>query len=158
MGANYIGRSGLGDELNHVPVNKHTFLSTQHANIFALGDAAAIPTSKAGSVAHFAVELFTDNFLRYIQGQPMQPTFDGHANCFVETGYNKALLIDFNYEVEPLPGKFPYAGIGPMPLLKESRLNHWGKLAFRWIYWNMLLKGRHLPILAQMSMSGKVQM
>jgi sulfide:quinone oxidoreductase len=158
MGADYIERSGLGDELNHVPVDKHTFLSRQYDNIFALGDAAAVPTSKAGSVAHFAVELFTDNFLRYINGQPMEPTFDGHANCFVETGYHKALLIDFNYDVEPLPGKFPYAGIGPMPLLKESRLNHWGKLAFRWIYWNMLLKGRHLPIPAQMSMNGKLQM
>jgi sulfide:quinone oxidoreductase len=157
MGADYIERSGLGDELNHVPVDKHTFLSTQYDNIFALGDAAAVPTSKAGSVAHFEVELFVDNFLHYIKGQPMAPTFDGHANCFVETGYNKALLIDFNYDIEPLPGKFPIAGVGPMPLLKESRINHWGKLAFRWVYWNMLLKGRPLPISPQMSLRGKEQ-
>lgn len=155
MGADFIGRSGLGDELNHVPVDKHTFLSTQHDNIFALGDAAAVPTSKAGSVAHFAVDLFVDNFLRYIHSKPMLPTFDGHANCFVETGFNKALLIDFNYDVEPLPGKFPYAKFGPMELLKETKMNHWGKMAFRWVYWNMLLKGRHIPISSQMSMAGK---
>lgn len=155
MGAQFIERSGLGDELNHVPVDKHTFLSTKHNNIFALGDAAAVPTSKAGSVAHFAVELFIDNFLRHVEGEPMLPTFDGHANCFVETGFNKALLIDFNYETEPLPGKFPYANIGPLNLLKETKMNHWGKLAFRWIYWNLLLKGRYIPLPAQMSMAGK---
>ena len=156
MGADFVGRSGLGDELNHVPVDKHTFLSTQYDNIFALGDAAAVPTSKAGSVAHFAIELFVDNFLRYIEGETLLPTFDGHANCFVETGFNKALLIDFNYDVEPLPGKFPYAHLGPLNLLEESRLNHWGKLAFKWVYWNLLLKGKHIPIPAQMSMQGKV--
>ena len=156
VGADFIGRSGLGDELNHVPVDKHTFLSLEHDNIFALGDAAALPTSKAGSVAHFAVEMFEENFLQYINGLPLEPTFDGHANCFVETGFDKAILIDFNYDVQPLPGKFPYAHLGPMPLLKESRLNHWGKLAFKWVYWNMLLRGRPLPVPALMSMEGKV--
>ncbi len=156
MGADYIAISGLGDELNHVPVDKHTFRSTQYDNIFALGDAAAVPTSKAGSVAHFAIDLFVDNFLRYIEGKPMLPTFDGHANCFVETGFNKALLIDFNYDTEPLPGKFPFAYVGPMNLLKESKLNHWGKMAFKWVYWNLLLRGRHIPLPAQMSMNGKV--
>lgn len=157
MGADFVERSGLGDELNHVPVDKHTFLSTAYDNIFALGDAAALPTSKAGSVAHFAAEVFEENFVRYVNGRSLLPTFDGHANCFIESGDGKALLIDFNYDVEPLPGKFPYAGIGPLPLLKESRLNHWGKLAFRWIYWNVLLKGRNMPIPAAMSMAGKVQ-
>ena len=63
MGADFVARSGLGDELNYVPVDKHTLQSTAHANIFAVGDASDIPTSKAGSVAHFSVEIFVDNFL-----------------------------------------------------------------------------------------------
>lgn len=155
MGADVIGRSGLGDELNHVPVDKHTFLSTQHDNIFALGDAANLPTSKAGSVAHFAVEVFVENFLRYIDGQEMTEMFDGHANCFIESGFGKGILIDFNYDVEPLPGKFPLPGIGPFSLLQESEVNHWGKMMFRWMYWNILLKGKEMPITAQMSMAGK---
>ncbi len=156
MGADYIERSGLGDELNHVPVDKHTFLSTEYNNIFALGDVAAIPTSKAGSVAHFAGEIFVENFMKYIEGREMTEKFDGHANCFVESGFGKGMLIDFNYDVEPLPGKFPIPGIGPLPLLKESRMNHWGKLFFRWVYWNMLLRGRPIPIPAEMSMAGKI--
>ncbi len=155
MGDELIARSGLGDELNYVPVNKHTFLSPKYANIFALGDAAGVPTSKAGSVAHFAVDCFAENFERYIDGLEMLPTFDGHANCFIESGFGKGLLIDFNYEVEPLPGRYPLPGVGPFTLLQESEINHWGKMMFRWMYWNILLKGQPLPLPARMSMSGK---
>ena len=155
MGADFIAASGLGDELNYVPVDKETFLSTEYDNIFALGDASNIPASKAGSVAHFAVEMFTENFLNYVAGKPMTNRFDGHANCFIESGNGKGLLIDFNYTTEPLPGKFPLPVIGPMPLLKESRINHIGKLAFRWIYWHMLLPGRKIPISTSMQMAGK---
>lgn len=157
MGAEYIGRSGLGDELRHVPVDKHNFLSTKHDNIFALGDAAALPTSKAGSVAHFAVDIFTDNFVDYINGRPMREQFDGHANCFIESGAGKGMLIDFNYDTEPLPGKYPLPGVGPFSLLQETEANHWGKLMFKWVYWNVLLEGRAMPIPALMSMAGKIR-
>ena len=155
MGADFVGASGLGDELNYVKVDPKTFLSRDWDNIFAVGDAADLPTSKAGSVAHFAVDVFCDNFVDHVNGRPMDKAFDGHANCFVESGNGKALLIDFNYDVEPLPGKYPFAGVGPFSLLKESRLNHTGKLAFKWLYWNALLPGRPVPIPTLMSMSGK---
>ncbi len=155
MGADFIARSGMGDELNYVPTDKHNFLSDKYQNIFVLGDASNIPASKAGSVAHFAIDLFSENFVNYVNDRPMEHSFDGHANCFIESGNGKGLLIDFNYTVEPLTGRFPIPVIGPLPLLKESRLNHIGKLAFRWIYWHILLKGRYLPIPALMSMAGK---
>lgn len=155
MGDALIARSGLGDELNYVPVDKHTFLSPKHSNIFVLGDAASIPTSKAGSVAHFAVDCFSENFMRYIDGLEMLPTFDGHANCFIESGFGKGLLIDFNYDVEPLPGRYPLPGVGPFALLQETEMNHWGKVMFRWMYWNLLLKGQELPLPARMTMAGK---
>ncbi len=155
MGAEVIGRSGLGDELNHVPVDKHTLQSKKHENIFVLGDAANLPTSKAGSVAHFAVEVFTENFVRHIEGLEMLEQFDGHSNCFIESGFGKGILIDFNYDVEPLPGKYPLPGIGPFSLLQESEMNHWGKVMLRWMYWHFLLKGREMPITAQMTMAGK---
>jgi sulfide:quinone oxidoreductase len=155
MGADYVARSGLGNELNLVPVDKFTQLSKKYDTIFALGDANDIPASKAGSVAHFEVEIFIDNFLAHIAGKPMTEKFDGHANCFIETGHGKAMLIDFNYDTEPLPGKYPYPGVGPMSLLKETAVNHRGKLAFRWAYWNVLMPGRKMPVGSAMSMSGK---
>ncbi len=156
MGAEFIARSGMGDELNYVPVDKGTFLSRDHDNVFAIGDASDIPTSKAGSVAHFAMDLFPDNFVNHVQGRPMTELFDGHTNCFIETGHGKGLLIDFNYDTEPLTGKYPVPGVGPFSLLSESRINHRGKLAFRWFYWNILLHGRPVPLLpSHMSMAGK---
>lgn len=156
MGADFVARSGLGDELNYVPVDKGTLQSTQYDNVFAVGDAADIPASKAGSVAHFSIDVFADNFVEHVHGRPMREAFDGHANCFIESGDGKGLLIDFNYDTQPLPGKYPLPGIGPFSLLKETEANHWGKLLFRWTYWNVLLPGRDLPLPALMSMADKV--
>ncbi len=155
MGAPVIEASGLGNELGFVPTDKHSLLAKGHDDIFVLGDATDLPSSKAGSVAHFQSEVVSENVLRTIAGRSLIESFDGHSNCFIESGHGKALLIDFNYDVEPLPGHYPLPYVGPMSLLKESRINHWGKLAFRWVYWNMLLPGRPLPVSAQMSMVGK---
>ncbi|MEU4681591.1 type III sulfide quinone reductase, selenoprotein subtype [Streptomyces xinghaiensis] len=143
-GAPYVGRSeGLGDELNFVRVDQRTLQSKARPNVFALGDAAGLPASKAGSVAHFEGEVLVHNIGRHLAGEPLDGSYDGHTNCFIETGFHKALLIDFNYETEPLPGHYP-AAVG-LPLLKESRANHLGKLAFEWLYWHSLLPGRDLP-------------
>ncbi len=155
MGARFIEASGLGDELAFVPTDKATLLAQGHDDIFVLGDATNLPTSKAGSVAHFQSEVVVENLERAIAGKSLVEGFDGHANCFIESGFGKAMLIDFNYDQEPLPGIYPYPVVGPFPLLKESRRNHWGKLAFRWIYWNFLLPGRPIPVPNHMSMAGK---
>jgi sulfide:quinone oxidoreductase len=156
MGDAMVERSGFGDDLNFVPTDKATLQSKVKENIFVIGDASNIPTSKAGSVAHFEAEILTENIMRYIKGEELKNEFDGHANCFIETGHGKAILIDFNYTQEPVKGSFPLPGVGPMRLLKETHMNHMGKLAFKWVYWNMLLKGRHIPFVStEMSESGK---
>ncbi len=150
-----ISKSGLGDEFGFVKADKHTLQSVSYKNIFVIGDAGNFPSSKAGSVVHFQSEILTENLLCYIEERPFTGKFDGHANCYIETGYGKGALIDFNYDTEPLPGYFPFPGIGPFSLLKESRLNHYGKLIFRWIYWHILLKGKEMPIETHMTMAGK---
>jgi sulfide:quinone oxidoreductase len=154
-GADYVARSpGLGDELGFVPTDERTLQSRAAPNIFVIGDAASVPASKAGSVTHFEGETVVANVLRHLAGEAPVPGFDGHANCFIETGFHKALMIDFNYETEPLPGHYP----GPvgLPLLKESRLNHLGKLMFQWLYWHSLLPGRDIPgIRSSMPTAGK---
>jgi sulfide:quinone oxidoreductase len=154
-GADVIARSGLGDAGNWIPTDRHTLAVTRVANAFALGDATDLPSSKAGAVAHFQADVLTENLLAAIDDRPFPAKFDGHANCFIETGHGKAMLIDFNYETEPLPGKFPLPGIGPFSLLEETAINHWGKLAFKWIYWNVLLAGKELPLDHRMLMAGK---
>ena len=157
MGADLVEASDMGDadDLNYVPTDKHTLQAQGFENIFVIGDATNLPASKAGSVAHFEAEVLTENVLHYINGEPLDATFDGHANCFIETGHGKATLIDFNYDTEPLPGKFPLPLLGPMSLLKETRANHMGKLAFEWVYWHLLLTGKPLPVSNHMTMLGK---
>jgi sulfide:quinone oxidoreductase len=155
-GTAYVGRSeGLGDALGFVPTDPSTLQSRVRPNVFALGDATNLPISKAGSVTHFEGDVLTENVVRFLAGRELSASYDGHANCFIETGFGKALLIDFNYETEPLPGRFPTAA-GPLPLLRESRLNHLGKLMFQWLYWHALLPGRDIPgISSTMSEHGK---
>ncbi len=157
-GAAYVERSpGLGDPLGFVPTDRRTLQSLAKPNVFALGDATDVPTSKAGSVTHFEGEVLTENVARFLAGEELDAGYDGHANCFIETGFHRALLIDFNYDVEPLPGRFPTPA-GPLPLLRESRLNHLGKLMFQWFYWHGLLPGREIPGLGPaMTMAGKKQ-
>ena len=140
-GASFLEGTPLGNELAFVPTDRATLQVKGAAGAFALGDATDVPASKAGSVAHFQAEVLEENLVRAVRGDEPLPLFDGHANCFVESGGGKAMMIDFNYDVEPLPGH-----LGPFPLLRESRINHLGKLAFRPVYWNALLPGRPLPL------------
>jgi sulfide:quinone oxidoreductase len=143
-GAAYVADSpGLGDELGFVPTDNATLQSMVKPNIFVIGDAADVPTSKAGSVTHFEGEVLVENIEAFLNGEAIEHAYDGHANCFIETGFSKALLIDFNYASEPVGGHYP----GPLglPLLKESRANHLGKLMFQSFYWHGLLPGRDIP-------------
>ncbi len=156
-GSSIVERSGMGDDLNFIPTNKHTLQSKNYENIFVLGDASDIPTSKAGSVVHFASDVLYENILSAIEGRPLNAKFDGHSNCYIETGHGKGSIIDFNYDTEPLPGTFPLPGVGPFGLLQNTKLNHYGKVLFRWIYWHILLKGKELPIESEMTMAGKKQ-
>jgi len=154
-GSSLVERSDMGDDLNFIPTDKYTLQSKKHENIFVLGDASDIPTSKAGSVVHFASEVVYENLLSAIENRPLKAQFDGHSNCYIETGYGKGSIIDFNYDTEPLPGTFPLPGVGPFGLLQNTKMNHYGKVLFRWIYWHILLKGKEMPIESQMTMAGK---
>lgn len=155
LGPDYIAASGLGDENNLVPCDQGTMRALADPDIFVLGDGGTLQTSKAGSVAHFAADIFMENFPDYLAGRQLTHNFDGHANCFIETGHGKGMLLDFNYETQPYTGGFPLPAVGPMSLLKETAANHWAKVAFRWVYWNLLIKGRPLPFTADMYLLGK---
>ena len=154
-GQAYVGRSpGLGDALGFIPADERTLQAKASPDVFVIGDAADVRASKAGSVAHFEGEVLTRNIVNFLHGEPLSAIFDGHTNCFIESGFGKALLIDFNYDTEPVTGRYP-GRIG-LPLLRESRLNHLGKLAFQWFYWHMLLPGRDIPGLgSDMPLAGK---
>jgi sulfide:quinone oxidoreductase len=143
-GAEYVERSeGLGDELGFVPTDEHTLQSKVKPNIFAIGDATTVPASKAGSVTHFEGEVLVENIIRFLAGEELDASYDGHANCFIETGFHKACSSTSTTRPSRSPATSrPKVGL---PLLKESRLNHLGKLMFQWFYWHSLLPGRDIP-------------
>jgi sulfide:quinone oxidoreductase len=114
-----------------VPTDQHTPQGNAKPDVFVIGDAADVPASKAGSVEHFEGEIVARDICRYLAGEPLDAGLDGHAKCFIESGFGKALL-------------------------RQSRLNHLGKLAFGWLYWHMLLPGRDIPAVpGTMPMAGK---
>jgi sulfide:quinone oxidoreductase len=158
LGPRVIDDSGLGDGTGYALTDPKTLKHRKADFIYLLGDNTNVSTSKAGSVAHFEAETVVENIMLEIEGQKPKPSYDGHSNCYIESGYHKALLIDFNYDMEPLEGKFPMPVVGPFDLLKESYMNHMGKIMFDWIYWNMLLPG-YLPMVpmlpSQMNFVGK---
>jgi sulfide:quinone oxidoreductase len=141
----------------YVETDHFTLKAKNYENIYVIGDATNTPTSKAGAVAHYQSDTVVENLVREIDGQEPKSTFDGHATCFICSGFEKALLIDFNYETEPLPGKFPFPGLGPFSLLGESNFNYYGKMMFKWVYWNLMLEGLELPLENQMTMAGKMR-
>ncbi|WP_045221425.1 type III sulfide quinone reductase, selenoprotein subtype [Desulfonatronum thioautotrophicum] len=157
FGQEVIIDSGLGDAMGYVDTDKHTLKAKNFENMYVIGDATNVPTSKAGSVAHYESDIVVDNLIREIEGEEPRPDYDGHSTCFIVSGYEQAYLIDFNYEVEPLPGKYPFPGIGPFSLLGESHMNYWGKMMFKWVYFDMMLKGSELPLEPQMFMAGKMR-
>ena len=154
-GAEVIKRSGMGDSLNFVPTKKDLLQSEKWENIWVMGDAANIPASKAGAVIHFQTDIVVKNILQHMKGKEMTHKFDGHSLCYIESGYSKAVLIDFAYEQEPIFGSYPFPVVGPFSLLKETTINHWGKLAFRFMYYDLLLKGIPVPLPSRFSMAGK---
>ena len=109
FGAKFLEGTGLEDSLRFVDTDHFTLKAKNADHIFVVGDATNVPASKAGAVAHYESETVVENLLREIDDQEPKGTFDGHATCFICSGYEKAFLIDFNYEYEPLPGKFPFS-------------------------------------------------
>jgi sulfide:quinone oxidoreductase len=143
-GAAFVTRSpGLGDALGFVDVDPRTLQLGAHPEVFALGDVTGLATTKAGSVAHFEGEVLCDNVVAFLDGRTPTAHYDGHTNCFIELGGGEAILIDYNSDVEPLPGRFP--GRLGLPLLAPSRIDHVGKLLFESLYWHALLPGHNLP-------------
>ena len=147
----------MGDPMCYVDTDQYTLKAKGYDNIYVIGDATNVPTSKAGAVAHYESDTLVENIILEIDGLEPKASFDGHATCFICSGFEKALLIDFNYEVEPLAGKFPFPGLGPFELLGESAFNYYGKMMFKWVYWNLMLKGLEMPLEPQFTMAGKMR-
>ena len=120
-GSDLVRDAGLGED-GWVEVDKHT-LEAEHAeDVYAIGDVADVPTSKAGSVAHYEAGTVADRIASRIRGQTPTSTFDGKTVCFIETGMDEATFVEFEYGREPT-------------LREPSKPIHWAKLGYNESYW-----------------------
>lgn len=122
--------AGLTGKATWVPVNRDT-LETSFPAVYAIGDVTGImlsmgkPLPKAGVFAHGEAKVVASNLIHEITGKGAPKTFNGHGECFIETGDGKAGLGRGNFYAEPTP---------QIKLNKPSRTIHLGKVAFE-KYW-----------------------
>ena len=144
-GAAYVGRSpGLGDELNFVPTDEHT-LQSKGPTQCVRHRRRRQPAGVEGGFGH-PLRRRESWWRTSVDSWPARrstPATTATPIASSSPASTRRCLIDFNYDTEPLPGHFPTA-VG-LPLLKESRLNHLGKLMFQSFYWHSLLPGRDIP-------------
>lgn len=109
LGPEYIARSGLGDDANLVPCDQHTMQSLEHPDIFVLGDGGTLQTSKAGSVAHFAVEIFMENWPLYLAGKPLTHSSTGTPTASSKPATARACCSTSTTAPSPTPAssRFP---------------------------------------------------
>lgn len=121
-GAKVIFDSGIGDKSGFVPTDRFTLRVEGYDNAYAVGDATNLPVSKAGSVAHFEAEVVSENIAAEIKGYPPTAVYTGKAFCFIETGFEEATYIWFDYYTPPMP-------------VKPNKFVHWMKMAYNKAYW-----------------------
>lgn len=139
-GQQFIVDSELGDEMGFVHPDLETLQHREYPDIFVIGDTADLPTSKAGSASVYQSRVLVSNLLDYMAGRPMIRHYDGHAMCIVDTGYNKSTVIDRSYTVPAVTGKWIFPYLGPMSLLKQTRMNHLIK-RFMFVFYSVLMVG-----------------
>jgi len=128
-GADVVTRSGLAESGGWVPTDRHTLKVEGPDGIYAIGDATNLPISKSGAAAHFEGEIVAGNIVQELRGEKPSHQYNGHVMCFLESGNNRATILNFDYEHPPKP---------PTP----SVLWHMGKLVMNKSYWYMVPKGR----------------
>ena len=120
-GAPVIEESGLGKD-GWVPTDKKRLLNEGYENVYVVGDTTNIPISKAGSTAHFEADVVAERIAAEILEGDSSTEYDGKVVCFVETGFEEATYVWFNYKVPPSP-------------TPPSRMLHWMKLGYNKLYW-----------------------
>jgi sulfide:quinone oxidoreductase len=131
----FIKRSPLADASGWVDVDKFTLRHVRYPNIFGLGDASNLPTSKTGAAIRKQAPVVVKNVISAIRGEPLAARYNGYTSCPLVTGYGKLVLAEFDYDKNPRE-TFPF------DQSRERRsmylLKKYGLPAY---YWHGMLRG-----------------
>lgn len=137
----FIKRSPLawqdGGSRGWVKANKYTLQHPDYPEVFALGDASDLPTSRTGAAIRKQAPVLVENLLAVMAGRAPTAQYDGYASCPLTTGYGRLLLAEFDYDGKPTPS-FPF-----LDTCKE-RHDMWllKKYGLPQFYWKLMLRGR----------------
>jgi sulfide:quinone oxidoreductase len=129
-------QSPLADAAGWVEVDKHTLQHVRHRNVFSLGDASSLPTSRTGAAVRAQAPVLVAHLLAAMEGRPLAARYDGYTACPIPTEYGKLLLCEFDYTPKPAP-TFPL-----LDCTREQRAYYWLKrYGLPAMYWNGMLRG-----------------
>lgn len=132
----FVRNSPLANADGWVDVDKSTLQHTKFPNVFSLGDASSLPTSKTGAAVRKQAPALVKNLLAAIDSKPLPASYDGYTACPLVTGYGKLVMAEFDYDLNPKESfKFDQS--------KERRTMYWvKKYGLPRLYWRMIMKGR----------------
>ena len=134
--SDFIKNSVLANTAGWVDVDKHSLQHIKYHNIFSLGDASSLPTSKTGAAIRKQAPVLVNNLLAYMQGKQLTASYNGYTSCPVITGYGKLVLCEFDYDNKPVE-TFPF----------DQSKERWSmyqlkKRILPWLYWHKILPGK----------------
>jgi sulfide:quinone oxidoreductase len=132
----FIKRSPLANEEGWVDVNKETLRHARYPNVFSLGDASSLPTSKTGAAIRKQAPVLVRNLLAAMRGMPLPARYDGYTSCPLITGYGKLVMAEFDYDLKSQE-TFPFDQ-------SKERLSMYlvKKYLLPQLYWRGMLRGR----------------
>ncbi len=135
----FIKNSPLANEAGFVDVDKATTQHVRFPNVFSLGDASSLPTSKTAAAVRAQLPVLTMNLAAVMQGRALTESYDGYTSCPLVTGYGRLVLAEFDYDLNP-------AETFPFDQGKERRSMYLlKKYVLPVIYWKGLVAGRQWP-------------
>jgi sulfide:quinone oxidoreductase len=130
-GAKFLQGHPIADPQGWVKTDRTSLRVNGCVDAWAIGDATDLPISKAGSTAHFEAPVVVEQIVADVRGtdaDPKHARYEGHVMCFLEAGYDKASLLDFDYERPP-------------QVREPNTIVHWQKMAFNKAYWYLVPTG-----------------
>jgi sulfide:quinone oxidoreductase len=130
-GAPFLNGHPIADAQGWVKTERDTLKVKGVEGVWAIGDTTDLPISKAGSTAHFEAPVAVEHIVANLRGtapDPKHAEYEGHVMCFLESGYDKASMLDFNYNHPP-------------DVHEPTAVIHWAKMAFNKSYWYLVPTG-----------------
>lgn len=132
----WVKQSPIANAAGWVDVHEHTLQHLKWPDVWALGDASSLPTSRTGAAIRKQAPVLVENLMAHRRGQALPASYDGYASCPLVTGYGRLILAEFDYDGVPQES-FPFDQ-------SQERWSMWALKAYGLpeLYWNGMLRGR----------------